>query len=338
MADVFHLPPTARPTGVGTTLRRLVREPEITELRAFCAAAALGSIAEAARALNVSGPALSKRLRALETVAGAQLLERSPRGVTLTSAGRALYGPARRLLSSADSVQALMERPTVVEPVKLASSPTIAAHRLPAALVELAGFEPGLSLELLTANSRVVRELVCEGRADLGVAALAVDQPAQNDLNEKVVWRDEIVLAVPTSHPWADREEIAVEDLIATPLIQPDPSSSTIQVVVAALARLGLQLAGPLAQVGTATTVLQLAVRSGSPALVSQLVAQESELVIRRVAGLRFDREFAVVWAGAVENRRAPVAAVLQHLIDLPFARSRRAQRLARQLSVPHEA
>src|SRR3984957_14480287 len=84
-----------------------VRDLEVGELRAFCAAATLGSTAEAARAMSRSKPAMSKRLRALEHVAGAELFVRRGRGVTLTPAGVQLYSSARRLLRSADSVQAL---------------------------------------------------------------------------------------------------------------------------------------------------------------------------------------------------------------------------------------
>ena len=74
----------------------LSRTPEVTELRSFCAAADLGSIGRAAIRLNVSQPALTKRLQALEQLAGVPLLERSPRGVTLTPEGRHLYAEARR--------------------------------------------------------------------------------------------------------------------------------------------------------------------------------------------------------------------------------------------------
>src|ERR1700761_5301739 len=88
-----------------------VRDLEVGELRAFCAAATLGSIAEAARAMNVSQPAMSKRLRSLESVAGTELFERSSRGVTLTPSGVQLYSAARQLLQSADSVQALIKAP-----------------------------------------------------------------------------------------------------------------------------------------------------------------------------------------------------------------------------------
>src|ERR1700679_4200343 len=119
----------AHTEGFGTRGHVPVRDLEGGEFRAFGAAATLGSIAEAARAMNVSQPAMSKRLRALEHVAGAELFERSSRGVTLTQAGVQLYSAARRLLRSADSVQALIKTPPTM-PGRIASSPTIAELRL----------------------------------------------------------------------------------------------------------------------------------------------------------------------------------------------------------------
>ena len=89
-------------------MARPVRSAEIAELRAFCAAVDLGSLGRAARLLRVSQPALSKRLRALEAVAGARLLERSPRGVRPTPAGNRLYLEARKLLAQAEAVDDLM--------------------------------------------------------------------------------------------------------------------------------------------------------------------------------------------------------------------------------------
>src|SRR3712207_8496732 len=85
-----------------------VRSPDIAELRAFCAAVDLGSLGRAARLLRLSQPALSKRLRTLEALAGAPLLERSPRGVTPTPAGRQLYVEAHKLLAQAEAVEELL--------------------------------------------------------------------------------------------------------------------------------------------------------------------------------------------------------------------------------------
>ena len=63
-----------------------VRSLDISELRAFCAAVDLGSLGRAARLLRVSQPALSKRMRTIETVVGTPLVERSRRGERLVDA------------------------------------------------------------------------------------------------------------------------------------------------------------------------------------------------------------------------------------------------------------
>ena len=72
--------------------------PDLNELRAFCVAADLGTLGRAAVRLHVSQPSLSKRVAALEAKVGARLFERSPRGVSLTPAGRRLYRDARALV------------------------------------------------------------------------------------------------------------------------------------------------------------------------------------------------------------------------------------------------
>jgi DNA-binding transcriptional LysR family regulator len=302
-----------------------VRDLEVGELRAFCAAATLGSIAEAARAMNVSQPAMSKRLRALEHVAGAELFERSSRGVTLTQAGVQLYSAARRLLRSADSVQALIKTPPAM-PVRIASSPTIAELRLPQVLSELAGGERALTAELISANSELVRELVRDGRSDLGIASIDPYALYADGLEERIVWRDELVVVVPAGHLWERLEEIPAEDFAITPLVQRDPWSNSSRIVTATLERLGYERATPIAAIGSTAGVIAMAEAEGTPALVSIMAARanpEQHLEIRRVEGLRFGLEYALVWAGPMLDLRAEVQAVAGHIMHLPFARPR---------------
>jgi DNA-binding transcriptional LysR family regulator len=314
-----------------------VRDLEVGELRAFCAAATLGSIAEAARAMNVSQPAMSKRLRALEHVAGAELFERSSRGVTLTQAGVQLYSAARRLLRSADSVQALIKTPPVM-PVRIASSPTIAELRLPQVLSELAGGERGLTAELISANSELVRELVRDGRSDLGIASIDPYALYADGLEERIVWRDELVVVIPPGHPWEQLEEIPADDFALTPVVQRDPWSNSSRIVTATLERQGLERVPPTAAIGSTAGVIAMARATGTPALVSIMAARanpEQHLEIRRVEGLRFGLEYALVWAGPMLDLRAEVQAVAGHIMHLPFARPRSAQPAVRQPPPP---
>ena len=81
---------------------------ELLDLRAFLVVLDLGGFHKAAEALNLSQPALSRRIQSLEAAVGAPLLERTTRRVAATSIGRSLEPLARRLIDELEeSVEAL---------------------------------------------------------------------------------------------------------------------------------------------------------------------------------------------------------------------------------------
>jgi DNA-binding transcriptional LysR family regulator len=278
-----------------------VRSLDLAELRAFCAAVDLGSMGRAARLMRVSQPALSKRMRAIEAVVGTPLVERSPRGITPTPAGSKLYVEARKLLAQAEAVDDLVRGLAGEEaPVRLAASHTIAEFVLPGPLVDFERRrDRHLSLELMVANSIVVRELVRDGRADFGIAAVDGVASGVGALTETPFCDDEVILAVPTGHPWAELEAVPFIDFVATPLVMRDPSANTRRVVEAAVAARGKELAPPLAEVGSTSAAKATALSEGTPVLLSLLALgpADSGLVVRRVIGLRFLRKFAMVVA-----------------------------------------
>jgi DNA-binding transcriptional LysR family regulator len=297
----------------------LVRTPELAELRAFCAAVDLGSLGKAARLLQVSQPALSKRLRGLEALAGAQLLERSTRGVTPTQAGLRLYDAARRLLVEAEAIEGLMEGLEADRaPVRLAASPTMAEFVLPPLLVDLESrHERHLSVELSIANSDAARALVLEGRADLGVVAAESTDHSVDGLRESPFFEDEIVVAVPETHPWAKLDEVEPTELVSTPMIMRDPGASSRRVVGDALSVLGLSLVPPLAEIGSTPAATSTALSEGAPFLLSSLALTSSHspgLVVRRAAGLRFERRFVVIHSGE-ESLPKPARELAHHLL-----------------------
>jgi monoterpene epsilon-lactone hydrolase len=75
---------------------------ELRHVRSFVAVAEELNFRRAAERLYITQPALSRQIRALERLVGAQLLRRSTHRVELTLAGEALLGRARRLLSDVD--------------------------------------------------------------------------------------------------------------------------------------------------------------------------------------------------------------------------------------------
>jgi DNA-binding transcriptional LysR family regulator len=257
-------------------------------------------------------------MRTIEAVVGTRLVERSPRGISPTPAGTKLYVEARKLLAQAEAVDDLVRGLGGEEaPVRLAASHTIAEFVLPGPLVDFERQrERHLSVELMVANSVVVRELVRDGRADFGIAA--VDRVAQGvaPLTETPFCEDEVIVAVPAAHPWAAMEEVEVAEFVATPMVVRDPSANTRRVVEEALAERDYSLTAPLAEVGSTSAAKATALSEGVPVLLSQMAVGPADagLVVRRVRDIRFARRFVMV-AGAEETLPAGARALAAALI-----------------------
>lgn len=294
----------------------LLRRVDLAELRAFCVAVELGSLGRAARLLRVTQPALSKRMRELELLAGTALLARSARGVTPTPAGERLYAQARPLLTQAERVEEILQGLRHEgAPIRLAAGHTVAEYLLPRLLSDYqAARGRPLALELLAANSTVVHDLVSEGRADFGVAAAPPSGSAANaPLEQRDLCEDEVVVAVAPSHPWARSQSIPLLEFLSTPMVMRDPAANTRRIVDAALRERDLRLVTPLAEVGSTGAAIEAAITGRAPALLSRLAipAGEAHMVARRVEGLRFRRRFVVLW-----STRAALGPEVRALID----------------------
>jgi DNA-binding transcriptional LysR family regulator len=232
-----------------------------------------------------------------------------------TPAGARLYLEARRLLAQAEAVEDLMAGLSGEDvPIRLAVSHTIAEFVLPGPLVEFERRrERHLSVELIIANSVVVRELVREGRAEFGIAALERDEREDGPLQALPFCDDEVVAAVPRDHAWAALDEVGLDDFVRTPMVMRDPSANTRRVVESALAARGLELSPPLAEVGSTSAARSTALTEGAPALLSRLAVggEDDVLVARGVQGLALERRFVFLLGG--EEALTPAARALLH-------------------------
>jgi len=79
---------------------------DLLKLRYFTKIAELGSFTRASSELGVAQPALSSHMRAFEEQLGVVLLNRTPRGVTVTEAGQTLLSHAQAILRALDQAEA----------------------------------------------------------------------------------------------------------------------------------------------------------------------------------------------------------------------------------------
>ena len=151
----------------------------IADIQTFVAITELGGFTHAARRLHRSQPAISRRLGILEHELGAPLFERLRGHARLTEAGRVFLPHAEAALASLrDGRDAVRGLQTGMEGViSLALVGTLADTRIVDALRQFAKRAKDVRLELQTASSREVTDLVRRGDATLGLRYYASDRP-----------------------------------------------------------------------------------------------------------------------------------------------------------------
>ncbi len=152
---------------------------DIDEIQTFVTIAELGGFISAARRLHRSQPAISRRLGILEHELGAPLFERLRGRARLTAAGQAFLPYAEAALASLkDGREAVLGLHSgLAGVVSLALVGTLADTHIVDALHRFAAQAKNVRLELRTASSRDVTNLVRRGEATLGLRYYTAGRP-----------------------------------------------------------------------------------------------------------------------------------------------------------------
>ncbi|MDA0563932.1 LysR family transcriptional regulator [Streptomonospora sp. S1-112] len=166
---------------------------DIAHLRDFIAVIDSGSFTRAAARLFVSQPAVSQRMTQLESELGVRLVERGPRGVVPTPAGRALYRDAQHLVRQFDRItqDVASDRHTIQGAVAVGLPTTVAVYLAPALFTWTKRHYPGVHLQLFESMSGYIQELLHVGRLDLAVLFRADAAPRAG---EAVLYAEELYL------------------------------------------------------------------------------------------------------------------------------------------------
>ena len=127
------------------------------DLRSFLAVARHGSLSAAARALGVQQTTMGRRLAGFESQAGVRLLQKTPRGYTLTAAGEAILGNVERIESETLAIERrITGRDARLEgTVRVTMVESLAVHVIVPALPVLRRRHPGIALDI-AAGTRVM--------------------------------------------------------------------------------------------------------------------------------------------------------------------------------------
>ncbi|HSW12547.1 MAG TPA: LysR family transcriptional regulator [Solimonas sp.] len=264
----------------------------LNHLAIFQAVAASNSISRGAQRLHISQSAVSKQIGEFERALGVSLLDRLPRGVRTTEAGRLLLGYANRLFAlEAEAEQALGDLQQLRRGrLAIGASRTIGGYMLPETLAAFRQHHPGVELSLQVENTQAIESKLLAGEIDIGFAEGVV---SSEQLDYQVFAQDELVLIAAPRHPLAGRAPLSLAALAESPLLMHEVGSGTRAVTERALAaknlrlRPAMTLASTEAIKHTVATGVALAFLS-SQAIRTELRAQS--LVVLPVKGLRILR------------------------------------------------
>lgn len=167
---------------------------------------------KAAAACFVSQPALSMQIKKLEETLGIKLLERSNKSVFLTDAGIAITDHARQALNHVEAMRDLakLAKGPYCGELKIGIIPTLAPYLLPLIVPFLSKKFPKISFYLVEEQTALLIEKLKIGKLD---AAFLAHPIIKASFSTSLLFEEEFLLVVPSTHPLATRNTIKQNDL-----------------------------------------------------------------------------------------------------------------------------
>lgn len=170
-----------------------------TEMRILHALATTGSLTSAAASLGLSQPAVSQRIKRVETRLAVPLIERQGRGIRLTTAGNILADHARTVVAEIDAALAAIDdlRGERGGALRLVAFPSASATIVPAIMRLLASEAPEVSLQYREAEPPAAVAMLRDGEVDCALIfdyAGAAELPAGSTFTP--LWRETVSLVV----------------------------------------------------------------------------------------------------------------------------------------------
>src|SRR5579872_2899671 len=206
-----------------------------SRLKVLTEVAYRGSFSAAAEALSYTQSAVSQQIAALEAETALKLLERGPRGVSLTAAGQMLVGHAEGVLARLEAAEAAIAAVSGLRAgrLRVASFPSAGATLMPLAIAEFGAAYPGVELTLAEGEPEQIVPRLRAGELDL---ALLYEFPGEaqftRELTRAELLSDPLHLALPRAHRLARRRTLRLADLALEAWVQTSRESPCARYVV----------------------------------------------------------------------------------------------------------
>ncbi|WP_055588865.1 LysR family transcriptional regulator, partial [Streptacidiphilus griseoplanus] len=186
--------------------------PETRELTYFVAVAEELHFGRAAQRLGMAQPPLSRAIAQLERRMGVQLLERTSRAVSLTTAGQVFLTESRKALDAVSASVRRAQRAGRTDPkLTLAMKPNGDAGLLESILQRYRRDSEAVDVEVIVCGIGEQAPMLRDGRADVAFLTTPYDDVAGFD-TEPLLTQDQVAM-LPRAHRLAGRAALTLADL-----------------------------------------------------------------------------------------------------------------------------
>jgi DNA-binding transcriptional LysR family regulator len=220
---------------------RLADRNRLQAYRSFCHAARLGSVSKAAECVELSQPAVSLQIQALEQELHAQLFHRRGPRIELTPDGQKLFELAWPLVESLECLPASFQtrrEGLEVGRLHIAAGESTILYILPPFIRTFAARYPGIEVKLENVTGRDGLRLIRNDTVDLAVGSM-IEVP--DDIVYRPTFQFDPMLITALDHPLASRSRVTIRDAAHHPWILPPQHLTTWRVVDYVFHKYGLQ-------------------------------------------------------------------------------------------------
>ena len=184
---------------------------EIGDIEAFIELTETNSFAKAAVNLNLSQPALSRRIQKLEYELGTTLFDRTTRKVQLSYSGRNFYERARGILEAIKTAsKTLNEKYSFPSIIKVGAVNSALRNILYPTLKIFKTMEPRCKIQIIERSANYVVDSVLGGECDFGVNFTGLQEPVISFEN---LFIEDYVVVFPKGDPLEKKRKIKLSEI-----------------------------------------------------------------------------------------------------------------------------
>ena len=270
-------------------------------MRVFITVADKKNFSKAAKALSLTQPAVSFQIQTLEQYYQTMLFDRVNRHVKLTAAGELLLDYAIHMNNLQAELERNMQQLTghVKGELLIGASTTIGEYILPYVVGSFKQDYPDVNVTIQIMNTKEISSAVESKTFDLGIIEGPLEQSDVIEAHNFL--EDELVLAIPSDHPFAKKESITLEELKELPYITREPGSGSRLIFEQALidADFDIEDLNIVMEFGSTTSIKSAIMGGLGVSIISKWAVQDlvkaGKVAALNVQGLTLKRSFHII-------------------------------------------